>query len=255
VDAAGQGVALGFAPRLRLPVPATASDAFRAHVAAHQVLGDGRYGYLVTPTLAPHGTRAPLAVIVQLARGAAGTPAGLQALSGAETLQLICDQDMSAPDDPADMPDYLARLAALAGQVAGYRLVHDDLEDAVALIRRSFGGAGLPDVAPADALPDHMTAAAGPADLALVWSRVPGVTVRRIGGQACLWGIDGAGVFVLNALASAIWQALDRPVRGLDLADALAEAFPDAPPARIAADLARLFARLQAEGLVTASRQ
>lgn len=257
VDAGGQGVALGFAPRLRLPMPAMATDRFRAHVVAHQVLADGRYGYLVTPTLAAHGTRAPLSVILQLARGATGTGAGLHALSGAETLKLICDQDMSAPDDPAGMPDYLARLAALAGQVAGYRLMYDDLEDAVALIRHAFAEGALPNVGLLDALPDDGDAAApaGLADLALVWSRMPGVTVRRIGGQACLWGMEGAGVYALNALAAAIWQALEQPVRGLDLAEALGEVFADAPSDRIAEDLARLFARLQAEGLVAASAE
>ncbi|MFZ0097572.1 MAG: PqqD family protein [Gemmobacter sp.] len=256
VDPDGRGIALGFAPRLRLPVPDASTAAHRRHVATHQSLEDGRYGYLMTPTLAPHGTRSPLTVILQLARGAAGAPAGLQALSGAETLKLIRDQDMSAPDEAAEIPDYLGRLSALAAQVAGYRLLYDDIEDAVALIRRSFGGAGLPDIAPPDALPEPDGVSASgplqPADIAQVWSRMPGVTVRRIGGQACLWGIDGGGVFVLNALAAAIWQALEHPVSGLDLADALAEAFPDAAPEQIALDLGQLFAHLEAEGLVRA---
>ena len=254
VGADGRGIALGFAPRLRLPMPDAASDAFRAHVAMHQTLEDGRYGYLMTPSLAPHGTKAPLTVILQLARGVTGAPAGLRALSGAETLKLICDQDMSAPDRDAEIPDYLGRLSALAAQVAGYRLIYDDIEDAVALIRRSFGGAGLPDIVSADALPEPegvpTSGMLKPADIAHVWSRTPGVTVRRIGGQACLWGIEGGGVFVLNALAAAIWQALENPVNGLDLAGALAEAFPDASPAQIALDLGQLFARLEAEALV-----
>ena len=56
IDADGTALALGTAPRLRLPLPKGVSQSFRAHVQRHLGPSDGRYGYVVADTIAPHGT-------------------------------------------------------------------------------------------------------------------------------------------------------------------------------------------------------
>ncbi|MFP5482167.1 MAG: hypothetical protein ACLGGW_02685, partial [Gammaproteobacteria bacterium] len=56
----GEGVALGVAPRLRLPLPAKASQHFKQFARQHLGPHDNRYGYLCTTNLAGNGTRLPL---------------------------------------------------------------------------------------------------------------------------------------------------------------------------------------------------
>ena len=65
-----KGLALGIAPRLRLPLLATASRTFRAFVEAHRGPSDRESVYLALPPplLAPHGTTAAIGAVVLLDR-------------------------------------------------------------------------------------------------------------------------------------------------------------------------------------------
>lgn len=64
----GEAVATGCLPRLRLPLPSSASPAFADYVRNNAVIDDGYYCYVrpVSPTL--HGDRAPVGAIVLLDR-------------------------------------------------------------------------------------------------------------------------------------------------------------------------------------------
>ena len=69
-------MALGIAPRLRLPLPAAASSAFHAFVEVHRGLSDHESLYLALPPalLAPYGTTAPIGAVVLLDRKMSGEP-------------------------------------------------------------------------------------------------------------------------------------------------------------------------------------
>lgn len=61
----GEGMSLGIAPRLRLPLPAAMDPAFHGFVAAHSGPSDERYGYLALDEkrLASHGVKCPIGAI------------------------------------------------------------------------------------------------------------------------------------------------------------------------------------------------
>ncbi|THD84750.1 PqqD family peptide modification chaperone [Aliigemmobacter aestuarii] len=250
VDPQGHGVALGCAPRLRLPLPDGVSDAFRAGVKGALALRDDRYGYVVTESLAAHGQTAPLGAVVLLSREP-GAPARLSRLDRARAMQTMLLQNMA---DMADIGTEVARIDALTRDLTCLRLVYSDLEEAVALIRRAFSGEVWPApdcaVADDDPAPDAPPpAAAPPADLDRLWQRVPGPVLRRMGDEGFLWHPDFRG-YRLNPTAIALWSVLEEPVRGTEIVGALAEAFPDTDPARIAADVARQLGAWVADELI-----
>jgi hypothetical protein len=246
----GQAVALGILPRLRLPVPAAAGAALRDLAARACVLGDDRYGYVAVPGQAPHGTTAPLRVLIRLDRRPGAAPC-LHALPGPEALRLLMEQAIGG--DARLLP----RMMRLATDVVALRLVYDDPDSAAALLRRALASpetlAARP---PAPALPpdapDTGAEPLAPAGMALDWRRIPGPVPRRLGDGLALWSPDLGRGLALNATAAALWQMLAQPVSGDDMAAVLAAAFPAEPPERIRADVAAALGAMLAEGLLTA---
>jgi hypothetical protein len=245
----GVALALGMAPRLRIPLPAAASERFRAHVAAWRGISDDKYAYLPAPSVAAHGTRAPMGALVILERRARG-PARLQAEDATEAAAHLLLRDMQEAGDAAA---HLARVTALAEAVPCLRLVYADLEEAVATIRAAFGAAGgLDGVRPAARRRAGMArrVAVVPVDPGQPLRRDPMAAPRR--GRTGLWLVrrGGAGAFHLNPVAGAVWDLLAEPMTGDEIAAALAEVFPGVAPGRIAADVAGLLGGMRAAGLV-----
>lgn len=239
----GTGRALGMAPRLRLPLPDRASPGFRAHVAAHLGPSDGRYGYVVTDNVAPHGTSAPLAALVVLDRRD-GVPARLHALAPGEAARHLLRQNMTDLTGPDAALDLVARVAK--GLICA-RLVYSDLEDAVAQLGRAFAGGGL-ELAPPVA--DDPAPPAALADPETVWQRAANTTIRRSAGAAFVWRLGEDSMWHLNPVAEAIWRLLDIPGSANDLADALAETFADVARARLLDDTRSLLGAMQDAGLI-----
>lgn len=243
-------IALGIAPRLRLPLPASASPAFRAHVARHLGPRDARYGYLCAPTIAPHGTPAPLAVLLILDRRDAA-PARLHAVAEDEALRFLLARNMADLQSPKAA---FTRLTALLAGLTCLRLVYADLEEAVALIRRAFatgaGGAPGPEIGPI--LPDPATLRLPAADLCLgmSWSRNPDVVTQTRAEGAFLWVPGRQMIWHLNSLGRAIWALLEIPGTATELAATLQEVFPDQHQPDLVRDVNSLLHALSKEGLI-----
>jgi hypothetical protein len=127
----------------------------------------------------------------------------------------------------------------------------------VALLRRAFAGAELlpADVPLAPPLPEDPPAPEAPpvADPAQPWCRAEGVGLRLIGAGAFLWWPGDGMLWQLNPVARAVWALLEIPGSVRDLAEALAEVFPDTGRARLEADCAALIGQLAEEGFVRAA--
>jgi hypothetical protein len=248
IEPDGMAVALGVQPRLRLPLPISASRSFRDHVAHNLTVHDDRYGYVSIPNQAPCGTRAPLEALVVLSRQD-GAAARFHQLETGDAAAFLIRQNIA---DPGDMEAHYDRLAAMTERLVCLTLVYSDLEEAVDLLCRTFDAPKIPDLkqAPAPALrhtgPDDEV---DPADLSLVFSRTGDVVERVIGGDTFLWQMDGRNFFSLNPVGGAVWALLETPTRGHEIARTLHEAFPDVPAEAIARDVARLLGQMQMRGL------
>jgi hypothetical protein len=251
----GMAVGLGVAPRLRLPLPEGASAVFRNHVA--RVIGpqDGRYGFVCAPSVAPHGVQAPLSALVRLDRRATG-PARLFRLDPEEALAEILTRNMAEQETPDAAWE---RGAALLRGLEAVTLVYADVEEAVALLERAFGAAGgveaclspgVPpppddDIAPGARPPAATGGAVFDVDTVVHWAG--DVVVRRMGGSAFLWSPGGTAIWHLNTVAAAVWALIEIPGSARELAEALAEVYPQVPFGDLLADVAGMV-----EGFVAA---
>lgn len=248
LTAGGEGMALGFAPRLRLPMPDRITPAFRRHVRQSQGPRDQRYAYLAAPNIAPHGTLAPLSTLIMLDRRRSGC-ASLHRMPADQALHHLLARNMGHLGDAESALDMATQLL---GRLTVVRMVYSDLEDAVALLRRTFApgkaGPGVPVeselLQPLTPLPD---VAVLPVDPARIWRQRPGTGVRHIGGSAFLWSPAGTTVWHLNPIAHAIWAALAIPGSVTEMGDLLAELFPDILGESLLADVGSLIAGLACE--------
>ncbi|MFN3663547.1 PqqD family protein [Yoonia sp.] len=246
----GNAVGLGIAPRLRLPIPAACTPRFQEHVARHLGPRDDRYGYLCAPTVAPHGTSAPLSVLLILDRRDSA-PAHLHAVAEDEALHFLLSQNMSDLQTPQAA---FTRLTDLLAGITCLRLVYSDLEDAVALIRQAFGSASpiAGDVEigpviqqlPADALP--------PGDMSAdqCWLRNPDVVLQSRGDSAFLWVPGKTMIWRMNTLARAVWALLEIPGTAREIAQLLAEQFPRIDKTVLIRDVTALLQALSSDGLI-----
>jgi len=253
IGAGGDMIGLGLAPRLRLPLPETASLAFHEHVDRWLGPRDDRYGYLLIPALQPRGTRAPAEALVLLDRRP-GVAASLHHLPADRVLRAIVERSIAGPEGAGRVYD-AARSLALG--LVGLRLVYSDLEQAVALLRAAFPAAGR---CPAQAvaltpdLPDSPPAAlAPPAPPGTPFHRAPGTTTRRMGEAAFLWRPDGDMLWHLNPVADIVWRLLARPASPATIAKRLKTIFPDQPLPGLQDDVCLLLGQMRDEGLVVPS--
>lgn len=258
-----QGIGLGIAPRLRMPLPPTSNQAFRAFVKRRSGPGDGRYLFLdlLENELARRGQQAPLGAIVLLCRRPAG-PAYFTRATRSAVLQTLVNQNFSGETSAERLLD---RLHAVMDRLPRVTLNYSDLDDAVALLEAAFAAwppdlAELPEpeenpprlVAPGDEdllQVDGADVAALPsADRAMI--RKPGIELRSIDGDLFLAGCDGAAIYHLNMVGAALWNLLAEPVSRNDAVDALCLAFPGVEPEVVERDVARIFASLLAARLI-----
>lgn len=246
----GEAFALGIAPRLRLPLPATCTDAFRTHVAANLGPHDDRYGYVCTPTVATHGTRAELSVLLILDRRAEGR-ARLHSVKEGEALKYLLSQNMS---DLVSADAAFARLSEFLEKVICLRLVYADLEDAVVLLREAFGGNDV--VAPGtvihpsicnqmdDRLPAVQT------DPTLRWMRDSDIMLQTKADTTFLWKVGTQTIWHMNSQAYAIWTMLEIPGSATDIGKLLASHFPGEDEERVIADVNALLHALAGAGMI-----
>jgi len=248
-----EGVSLGIAPRLRLPLPACAGIQFRAFVDTHRGPCDDEFVYLTLPAarMAQHGQAAPLGATVLLDRRGSG-PASLTPLSRGRALRQLIIQNF-APRGTSVAT--LEQLRGVIERTACFALTYSDLDAAAELLADRFSAAHAPwrrTFTRTDSTAHGISIQVVPGSnrtRAIRFAQTPGVTVRAMDDDLFLVKPDEA-VFHLNAIAAGLWRLLERPTT-LDAAtDALCRAFPDTNADRITRDVQGLFAALTEEGLI-----
>ncbi|HLB79166.1 MAG TPA: PqqD family protein [Dongiaceae bacterium] len=251
------GRALGIAPRLRLPLPAGASQAFRDFVAARRGPGNRRYLYLDLPpeTLVRYGATAPIGGFVLLDRRTAG-PAVLTAAPRGQGLQRAILQNFAR----GAALETVDRLAALVAGGHCFTLRYSDLDAAAELLRATFGSwPPRPPAARGDAAAAEPPAAAprpraaAPVAAGQRFVRRPDIAVRELDHELFLVGADDRSIYHLNPIAAALWRLLDEPMPVGEAVGVLCEAFPEIDAARIEGDVNVLFADLVERGLLVAA--
>lgn len=249
------GLAMGIAPRLRLPLPPTLGQGF--HDWAGHVSGpaNGQYRYLRVEGQPPHGATLPIGAFVILDRQDEPVSARLDPVAPDTAMDALLFQNFTRDRHSGDI---LHLMAATLSDRPVYRLTYSDLESAVACLEATF--AAWPDdgidTAPepplvfrlADTAPEVPPPLTGESSV----RQRPGSIAVSIGQTLYLADAEGRAIHRMDPLAAAIWALIVEPMPVRDLIDLTAEAFPDAAPDQVAIDIEKLLARLNRAGLITA---
>ncbi|GEK46760.1 hypothetical protein HPA02_10430 [Bisbaumannia pacifica] len=240
----GEGMALGIAPRLRLPLPEGLAPELLAYFHRHAGPGDCRYRFLRPSRLAAHGETRPLAAIVLLERDAGLAAAEVVRLSPGEGLaQLLRQNFADERDDAALMPRLLPLMERLPCLLLRYA---EPLAAARELARVLRAGVEVP----AREAGRMVASRGGPLVPSHRWRPAPRVHAYPLGDELFLIHGPSGGIHRLNASGHAVWALLAEEALSLDaLADCLAEHF-DRPRTTLARDLHALLAGLVEAGLV-----
>lgn len=254
-DAEGRAdaVALGLAPRLRLPVPENLPSEFRAWLAGAAGVKNRQYHYASMPDQPRHGTRFPVSAFVILDRKEEPVPARIVAATADQAMDVLLYQNFSRDRHSGDV---LRRIATMLSRCPVQVLTYSDLAGAVQCLETAFPG-------PEDPAAPGITTAAQPFRLAnlqvgkapvltptLALMQRPATELQRIGATTYLADADGRAIHRLDPLSAAVWDLLSEPATPEELAAILSEAFPDTGMDRIRSDLDTLLLKWAEAGLV-----
>lgn len=246
------GIANGIAPRLRLPLPATMSDALRDWITDRMAVRNAQYGYLTEVALPQSGTIAPVGAIVVLDRDADLTePAALVPVTRAEAMASLVRQNFGRQVHAGAI---LRMMDALTRGVPMLRLRYNGVEEAAALLHDSALLRDLPrarmtgtatsgplPLAPLD-LPDVVRDV--PVDLGQVFAKRPDFAEVETETSLYLADADGVAIHRLNPVSAIIWTLLDGQVNGAAIVAVMHDLYADVAVTQLQADVAAALAFL-----------
>jgi hypothetical protein len=251
-DNRAMGRAMGIAPRLRLPLPATAPHAFREWVQTVKGPQNRQYQYLTLPSLPPHGETRSVGAFVILDRQDDSTETRLEQVPPDVAMDALLHQNFTRDRHSGDI---LQAMAATLAQLPVYRLTYSGLAEAVDCLGARFRD--WPDDVPDADGPERRFRLArfdAPArevaeGEAPVRQRA-GTIAAGIGEVLYLADAEGLAIHRMDPLATVIWMLLEEPITPQELREVLCEGFPAEDPNCIAGDVQRLLEMLQEAGLV-----
>ena len=246
-----EGIAPGFAPRLRLPLPDNLDLETLEFINKHNRLQGEQYLYLdlENDVLAPKGCQLPVGAFVLLEREEGVSPV-MASVSEAEVLHQVIWQNFARE---TEAPRILGVLSELVASSQRFRLRYDRTEDAVRLLRESFShwttqsGNGSYDKTLANGqtgIIDHL--------LPGHYLRKPDISIVQIEDQVFLADEQGAAIHHLNPIGTAIWSLLEEPMTADEITNLLMTAFPDLERSSIESDLHNLIDELLSRNLLLA---
>ncbi|ART82916.1 hypothetical protein CBP31_10000 [Oceanisphaera profunda] len=252
----GAGVAMGVAPRLRLPLPNSFPAEFVAYSERHAGPEDERYRFVIPDEngLAKVDENCPVGAIVLLERDSHILEPEVVTLPPAEgLLQLLC-QNFARETSSATL---LTRLLPLMQAVPCLLLRYSEPLAGARHLAQAIKDPQLYAANQASLLnlPPHALQQRGPitaqTTLEHIWSAQHAVTAYPLGDELFLINTTSGAIHRLNSSGKIAWQLLQQqPLSGHDLSDVMASYFK-APLAAVTADVATLLTALAQAGLVT----
>ena len=247
------GHAMGIAPRLRVPLPDSASEDFKNWVATNSGPANKQYKYLDLPDQPGRGDVLDIGAFVILDRSETATEPSLTTVSPDKAMNALLHQNFTRDRHSIDL---LAKFADVLTTLPSYQLHYFDLESAIDCLEAEF--AADPNMSSKSAraadqslrLADFESKLPGKLDLASAVNRRAGVFEQAIGDTLYLADPEGRGIRQMDPLAAAIWSLLDGAITPAEISSILQDAFPDVPPDTITDDVSSLLKKLSKAGLI-----
>jgi hypothetical protein len=250
-----QGISLGIAPRLRLPLPRSCGASFHGFVESHRGPRDTEFLYLNlnASQLAPHGQTCPIGATVLLDRRRSAAPK-LTALARGRVLRQLIVQNFAPGGTSLTTINRLFSMIETAGC---FLFTYSKLDQAIDFLSKRFSsgeaswredridqvrGTGVCEIE-VEVAQHHRPRPAQ-------FTQMAGVALRAIDNDIFLVKSGDAAVFHLNAMAASLWHMLERPTSLASAIDAVQKAFPAADGGKVQRDVRNVFDALRKAGLI-----
>lgn len=251
---AQQGISLGMAPRLKLPLPKELQGPLRVQVADRiDSISDG-VGYLQPgeDDIAPFGDTARIRAFVMLDRSTSSAAALTPAPHGKLLKRLL----LNSFGEGMAAEELLANVERVVGDTPCYRLIWSDPQEAAQALRARFAAWRTP-VSESDSRATRTAAgqtrrrSSGPSVPAgRQFRHRKGLTERLVDTDLFLVNPGGRTIYHLNGLGAGLWRLLDGTHGVDDAVTVLGEAYPDVDSESIESDVKALIGDLADRGLL-----
>lgn len=251
----GEGMALGIAPRLRLPLPLGLDPRLHDFAERHAGPEDERYRYLALPEplLARHGERRPLGAIVLIERDhTLAAPELVELAPGEGVLQLLCQNFAHKQPSETLMARFLPLMASLPCLLLRYA---EPLAAARCLAAHLTGPSPDRGTAAVSLTAHHAVPRAGArVPIGRRWRAREAVRDYPLGEELFLIHGPSGAIHRLNASGRAVWALLAcEALTAGEIADLLSEHYGGVPAERIEADVCALLGMLAEAELIGAA--
>ncbi|WP_457944975.1 PqqD family protein [Vreelandella alkaliphila] len=253
----GEGVALGVAPRLRLPLPETLASEFHQFVANHLGPHDDRYGYLALneQQLASHGMRCPLGAVLLIERDESISEPQLVRLQPGDGLWQLLQQNFAEHESDQTL---IERFLPLLKDLPCFLMRYRDAYEAATWLATEIDSDGFLDGAVAtnpcrrqtepEAFKQSQVLAANDARR---WQISPVAHEFPLGEELFVIAKEGGEIHRLNVTSRAVWALLQHEALCQDeIIDTLMAFFVGASRQSIKRDICQLLGQLFSLGLV-----
>ena len=252
LDASGvaEGLGTGVSPRLRLPLPSTASDGFRQWVAADSGPANQQYKYLTEAPVSDFGSAAPLGAIVTLDRVEEETPPAFTKMTVEEVLPVLIHQNFGRFANSARI---LAALGAVARDLPCFKLTYSSFERAADFLETVVQDGLLAKTAASETTVGHMPdleRTIPDFDPSNIYVQRPGFHSIETDDGAYIADAHGVGIFRMGPGMIPIWHILQDPVSLTDIVDIMREVYPDVDPKTLTQDASDALRQLNDSCLV-----
>jgi hypothetical protein len=249
-----QGMSLGMAPRLKLPLPEELQEPLRGLVEGQMEGGSDSIGYLQPGdgNIAHFGETASIRAFVILDRSVSSAATLSPASSGKLLKRLL----LNSFGEGMTADGLLEKVQNVVGDTPCYRMAWSDPQEAVNALRARFAVWRTPMAEAEDQAKNEPKRKArrrpsGPRIPAgRQFSHRKGLIERLVDADLFLVNPGGQTIYHLNGLGAGLWRLLDG-THGLDdVVTVLKEAFPNADSASIESDVQTLVSDLADRGLL-----
>lgn len=249
-----QGMSLGMAPRMKLPLPEALQGPLRGLVEGQMDSGSDSVGYMRPGDggLAPFGEMARIRAFVMLDRSASSAATLSPASSGKLLKRLL----LNSFGEGMTADGLLENVGRVVGDTPCFRLAWSDPQEAVNALRARFATWRAPMAEDGDQVknPSRNKSRRRPSGPRMPAGRRfrhrDGLTEQLVDADLFLVNPGGQTIYHLNGLGAGLWRLLDGTHGLEDVVTVLGEAFPNIDSTLIESDVKTLVGDLTDRGLL-----
>ena len=245
-----KGRSLGFAPRLRIPIPTTTDIQSKHFIEANTALLGKRYAYLAIDEKSRVVRNGLLDIggFVLLNRQEGIRPQ-LEELPAATVFKQLIKQNFAREIDGVRI---LATLSQAISQAKCIKIHYDRADDAIKLLEEYFSSWSDKSTNAVQLSPNasEIESKARESISKDNFIQHSGAQKVRIEGESFLTSPDGKAIYHLNLVGSGIWELLAEPTSTDVVVSTLAIAFPQIERMTIEKDVSKIFKSFRLKNLI-----